>query len=199
MIAQIFGGKHGGLLAKILPPGPAACWFGCPVPHGHLVQQVGASPCLGALAIACCDGLKSEMKRIRAAAVKLLQHLCGGEEHKYPQESGVEQWALGIRVPIVHTLCLPWTYVWVGRGRIVSTNPVRKKKTLWMYCIYCYFGVWRAFLWAEQKNTAQLWLQGSLLSALSLLRMGRNSSFHASFKTCYSDPTKSVTMLSTKL
>lgn len=49
------------VLAKILPPGPVACWFGCPVLHGHMVQQVRAAPCLGTVAIALCDGLKPKM------------------------------------------------------------------------------------------------------------------------------------------
>ena len=62
MIPQIFGDRHGGLLAKILPPDPAACSFGCPVPHGHVVQRVGAAPCLRAFAVVRCDGLSSEMK-----------------------------------------------------------------------------------------------------------------------------------------
>lgn len=40
--------------SKILPPGPAARWFGflC------VVQQTGALPCLETLAVALCDGLK---------------------------------------------------------------------------------------------------------------------------------------------
>lgn len=43
---------------------------------------------LGNICNCHCGGLKSEMKWHLGSSYKILCHLCGGGEHKHPQESG---------------------------------------------------------------------------------------------------------------
>lgn len=82
--------RSAGQNTKIVPPGPAAGWFGVLC----VVQQTGVLPCLETLRAAHCDGLKSDMKQHLGSSYEIIYEL--------PISLGcrAELWALGIGAPV---------------------------------------------------------------------------------------------------